>query len=94
VVHQGQRLPLRLEASNDLFGVHAGLDELQRHQALDRFDLLGHPHRAHAAFADRLNQLVRADDMARLLGAVAHVARRRAFVARLMGCGGGLAVGV
>jgi hypothetical protein len=53
VVHQGQRLPLYLEAGNDLPGVHPGLDDLERHQAFDRLGLPGHPHRAHAALADR-----------------------------------------
>jgi hypothetical protein len=33
----------------------------QRHQTLDRLGLLCHPHRAHAALADLLEQLVRAD---------------------------------
>ena len=62
VVHQGQGLPLGLEAGEHLLRVHARLDDLQRHQALDRLGLLGHPDRAHAAFADLLQQLVRADD--------------------------------
>ena len=54
VVHQGQGLPLGLEAGDDLPRVHAGLDELQRDQALDRLGLLGHPDGAHAALADLL----------------------------------------
>ena len=64
VVHQGQGLPLGLEPGDDLPGVHPGLDELDGHQPLDRLGLLGHPDRAHAAFADLLNQLVGADDRA------------------------------
>ena len=39
-----------------------GLDHLHRHPPLDRLGLLGHPDGAHAAFADLLQQLVRADD--------------------------------
>ena len=31
VVHQRQRLPLGLEARDDLLGVHAAPDHLQRH---------------------------------------------------------------
>ena len=62
VVHQRQRLPLGLEAGDDLRGVHAGLDDLQRHLAADRLGLLGHVDDAHAAFADLLQQLVGADD--------------------------------
>ena len=61
VVHQGQRLPLGLEAGDDLPRVHAGLDQLDGDQALDRLGLLGHPDAAHAPFADLLNELVRAD---------------------------------
>ncbi len=62
MIHQGQGLPLGLEAGDDLLGVHAGFDELDGDQSLDRLGLLGHPDRAHAAFADRLDQLVGADD--------------------------------
>ena len=54
VVHQGQRLPLRLEAGEDLARVHAGLDDLDGDQALDRLGLLGQPDGAHAALADLL----------------------------------------
>ena len=45
-------------------GVHARLDDLQRHPAADRVVLLGHVDDAHAPFADLLQQLVRADDRA------------------------------
>ena len=62
MVHQGQRLPLGLEAGEDLAAVHAGLDELERDRPPHRLGLLGHVDRAHAPFADRLEQLVRADD--------------------------------
>ena len=41
--------------------VHARLDELQGHLAADRLRLLGHADGAHAALADLLQQLVRAD---------------------------------
>ena len=58
VVHQRQRLPLRLEAGEHLLRVHARLDELERHQPLDRLGLLGHLDRAHAPFADLLDELV------------------------------------
>ena len=61
VVHQGQRLPLGLEAGDDLLGVHARLDDLQGHLAAHRLGLLGHVDDAHAAFADLLQQLVGAD---------------------------------
>jgi hypothetical protein len=57
VVHQGQGLPLRLEARQHLLAVHPRLDQLDSDEALDRLGLLGHPDRAHAAFAHRLQQL-------------------------------------
>ena len=64
MVHQGQRLPLGLEPGDDLPGIHARLDDLQRHLALDRLRLLGHEHDAQAPFADLLQELVGADDRA------------------------------
>src|SRR4051812_15502887 len=64
VVHQRQGLPLGLEASNDLPAIHTGLDHLEGALALDRLSLLGHEDRAHAALADLLEELVRADDCA------------------------------
>ena len=51
VVHQCQSLPFRLEASDHLTRVHAWLDDLEGDYASDRFALLRHPHRAHAAAA-------------------------------------------
>jgi hypothetical protein len=54
VVHHRQRLPLGLEAGDDLAAVHAGLDDLEGDLALDRVRLLGHEHDAHAALADLL----------------------------------------
>ena len=60
VVHEGQRLAFRLEPGQHRPGAQPGLDQLDGHQAPDRLGLLGHPDRAHAAFADRLQQLVAA----------------------------------
>ena len=68
VVHQRQGLAFGLEAGDDLAGVHARLDDLQRHPAADRVRLLGHEDDAHAPLADRLQQLVGADDRAGALG--------------------------
>ena len=61
MVHHRQRLPLGLEAGDDLPRVHAELDDLERHPAADRLFLLGHEHDAEAAFADLFQQLVAAD---------------------------------
>ena len=49
-------------------GVHAGLDDLQGDPAADGPVLLGHEDGAHAALADLLEQLVRADPAAGALG--------------------------
>ncbi len=68
VVHQGQGLAFGPEPGQDLAAVHAGLDELQRDRPPHRLGLLGHVDRAHAPLADRLEQLVRADDRAGDLG--------------------------
>ena len=37
MIHHGQRLPLGFEAGDDLLGVHAQLDDLQRDAAAHRF---------------------------------------------------------
>ncbi len=60
VVHQGERLALGLEPGQDSLGVHSGLDQLEGNQSLDGVALLGHPDGAHAAFADRLEELIAA----------------------------------
>ncbi len=77
VVHQGQRLPLLLEARDHLPGVHAELDDLQRDAPNDRLLLLGHEHDAKAPFADLLQQLVGADPRAGAL-VVRRAGRRHA----------------
>ena len=64
MVHERQRLPLRLEACDDLPCVHAELDDLERDAAAHRLLLLGHVHHAAAAFADLLEQPVAADAVA------------------------------
>ena len=61
MVHHGQRLPLGFEAGDDLLGVHAQLDDLERDAAADRFLLLGHVDNPATAFADLLQQLIAAD---------------------------------
>ncbi len=68
MVHDGQRLPLRLEARDHLLGVHAELDDLERDLAADRLGLLGHVNHAAAAFADLLEEFVAADAVAGLFG--------------------------
>ena len=64
VVHHRQRLPLGLEAGDDLLGVQPRLDDLQRDLAADGVLLLGHVDDAEPALADPLEQLVAADDRA------------------------------
>ena len=67
MVHQGQRLPLGLEAGDHVAGVHARLDDLEGHLAADGLLLLGDEDQAKAPFADLLHQLVGADGRADLL---------------------------
>ena len=68
VIHHRQRLPLLPEAGDDFLCVHAELDDFQRHAPSHGLLLLGHPHHAEAAFADLLEELVRADAVAGFLG--------------------------
>ncbi len=58
VIHEGQGLALGFEPSDDLLGVHAQLDDLQRDPAADRLLLFGHIDHATTAFADLLKQFV------------------------------------
>jgi hypothetical protein len=68
MIHHRQRLPLLLETRDDLTGVHAHFDDLQRHAPPHRLLLLGHPHRAEAALADFLEQFVWTNLVAGFLG--------------------------
>jgi hypothetical protein len=62
MIHHRQGLPLGFKASDDLPGVHTGLNDFQCHPAFDWLLLLRHEHQPHAVFADLLQQLIRADD--------------------------------
>ncbi len=68
VVHQGQRLPFRLEPGDDLARVHARLDDLQGHLAANRVLLLGDEDQAKSPLADLLHEFVGADHGAGALG--------------------------
>ena len=50
------------EARDHLLGVHAELDDLQRHAPPNRFLLLRHVNDTEATLTDLLEQFVRADD--------------------------------
>src|SRR3954453_23733780 len=54
VVHEGERLALLLEACDDVAGVHADLNYLERDTAADGALLFGDPDAAEAALADLL----------------------------------------
>jgi hypothetical protein len=74
VIHHPQPLPLRLEPGHHLLGVHAQLDDLQRHASPHRLGLLGDIHHAAPAFADTLQQLVSPQRLAhRFVGRVGKV---------------------
>ena len=68
MVHEGQRLPLRIKSGDDLLGIHPQLDDLQGHAAADRSLLVGHIHDAAATLADLLEEFVMANHVAGLLG--------------------------
>ncbi len=93
MVHQRQGLPLGLEAGDDLAAVHAGLDDFEGDFALHGLGLLGHPDDAHAAFADLLQQLVRADRRARVFALSARCHHPRSFEQRLIQKTAGCLVG-
>jgi hypothetical protein len=67
MIHEGQSLSLCLKAGDDLPGVHAQLDNLERDATLDRLFLLGHIDHTHSTLADFLEQLVTANPVAGLL---------------------------
>ena len=68
MVHQRQRLAFGLEAGDDLLGVHAQLDDLERDATTHWLLLLGHVHHAEGAHADLLEEFEGADFVARLFG--------------------------
>ncbi len=61
MVHQGQGLPLGLEARQHVPGVHSGFDKLERDAAAYRFLLLREPNLAHAAFPNFLEKAIAAN---------------------------------
>src|SRR6516162_3373941 len=61
MIHQRQRLPLRLEAGNYLSRVHAWLDDLERNLTAHRLLLFGQEDRSHTALADLLHEQIRTD---------------------------------
>jgi hypothetical protein len=67
VVHQRQRLPLRLEPGDDLSGVHAQLDDFQCQAPAHRFKLLRRIDDPAATLAEFLQQHVAANTVARFL---------------------------
>ena len=78
VIHQGQGLPLRLEAGDDALGVHPQLDDLERDAPVNRFLLLGHINHAAAPFANLLEEFVAANAVAGFLGENRRQANRSA----------------
>ena len=67
VIHQRQGLPLRLESSDDGFGVHPRFQDLEGDTPPNRGLLLGHENDADTALADLLQQLVTSDPIPGLL---------------------------
>jgi hypothetical protein len=68
MIHERQRLAFGFEAGDDLFGVHAQLDDLEGHRSMDGLHLLCPIDHPVATFADLLEQLVMVDPVTGLLG--------------------------
>ena len=73
MIHERERLPLGLEAGDDLPAVEPRLDDFERDFARDRSSLFGQPDVAHAAFAEPLEELVQPN----AIGGRHRVLRRR-----------------
>src|SRR5262245_19023374 len=58
MIHPGQRLTLRFEATDDLWRIEPELDQLDRDGSLDGRVLLRAINRAHPAFADALKNCI------------------------------------
>ena len=65
VIHHRQSLAFGLEPRDHLRGVHAWLDDFERHPAPDRLLLLDHEDGPHAALADLLEKFVEANNRPR-----------------------------
>ena len=59
--HEGQGLPLRLEAGNDFAAVHARLDDLQRYFSANRMKLFRDKDQAEASLANLFHEAIGAD---------------------------------
>src|SRR5262245_45678843 len=82
MVHQCQRLPLRLESSDYLLGVHSELDDLERKATLHRLPLLRDVDSTKTAFTQLFQQLVAVDDRSGALGNCILEFRRTSTVRR------------
>ena len=65
MIHQSQGLAFRLEAGDHLPCIHARFEDLEGDLAPHRLMLLRHEDEPETAFADLLQELVRADHRAR-----------------------------
>ena len=70
MLHRREHAALLLKAGEDLAGVHAALEELERDLALDGVGLLGTPDEAEAAFAEFFHQAKRTHHIAGLFIAI------------------------
>ena len=64
MIHHGQRLPFGLEPGDDLLGVHAQLDDFERHPPSHRLGLFGDINHAATAFAHALQKFVAPERLA------------------------------
>ena len=68
MVHHRECLPLGVKAGDDLFGVHAELDDLERNAAAHWFFLFGDIYNTATTLADLLEKFVAANPVARFFG--------------------------
>jgi hypothetical protein len=65
MIHDGERLAFGFESRHDMRGVHARLDDRQRHVTANRLSLFGEPDFPHPAFAKALQKAVRPNHLNR-----------------------------
>jgi hypothetical protein len=66
MIHERHGLLLRLKAGNDIFGVHAQLDDFEGNAPADWFLLFGHINDTAAPFAYLLEEFIIVDAVFRL----------------------------
>ena len=89
VIHESQRLAFDIEASDDLEGIHADLDDFEGDLAADGGGLFGPPDEAEATFSQFLAEGIGADVLAGLIGVGGQIGREKVVIKGVIaGCHG------